>query len=365
VLTAKDFARVNPNTGTAPIFRTRRDAEITIGIYQRLPVLVDRSGKQAAAAYPVRYFTMFHMTNDSNLFVTRSELEKTAYPVSNHWKRGEEEFVPLYVGRMIHQFDHRAASVSVSDENIHVAASSNSIAAEQKADPSFVTVPQYWVSRSNIEWPNKFDWSLAFRDIARTNDERTIIAALIPRVAANNKLPLLSSSIENSVHLVANMNAIPCDFVARQKVHSTSVNWFIVEQLPVVRDTSYSRNFGKKTAADIVKADVLALTYTANDMAPFARDMGYDGPPFKWDETDRARRRARLDALYFMLYFPSQTPKDIAALRDTATYIFSTFPIVEREDVAAHGRYLSRDLCLAYINALAAGDPDADVKLFD
>ena len=121
--------------------------------------------------------------------------------------------------------------------------------------------------------------------------------------------------------------------------------------------------FGKKSAADIAKHDVLALTYTANDMELFARDMGYTGKPFKWDEADRARRRARLDALYFMLYFPSGTKSEIEALRETAHHIFSTFPIVERHDIAAHGRYLSRDLCLAYINALAAGDPDAVIAL--
>jgi hypothetical protein len=112
-----------------------------------------------------------------------------------------------------------------------------------------------------------------------------------------------------------------------------------------------------------VKDDVLALTYTAHDMEPFARDMGYRGKPFPWDEADRARRRARLDALYFMLYFPSRTKAEIEALRATAEYIFSTFPIVEREDMAAHGLYLSRDLCLAWINALAAGDPDARISL--
>ena len=43
-LASDDFSRVNPNTVTAPIFRTRRDAEITLGIYARHPVLVDRSG---------------------------------------------------------------------------------------------------------------------------------------------------------------------------------------------------------------------------------------------------------------------------------------------------------------------------------
>jgi hypothetical protein len=74
--------------------------------------------------------------------------------------------------------------------------------------------------------------------------------------------------------------------------------------------------------------------------------------------------RAKLDALYFMLYFPSETPEDMAALRETAAYMFSTFPIVEREDMADHGRHLSRDLCLAFLNALAAGDPDAEIVLW-
>ena len=86
-------------------------------------------------------------------------------------------------------------------------------------------------------------------------------------------------------------------------------------------------------------------------------------PPFVFEAGDRLRRRARLDALYFMLYFPSASPAELAALRETADYIYSTFPIVEREERAAHGRYLSRDLCLAFINALAAGDPDAPIVL--
>ena len=65
-LAPDDFARLNPNTGTAPVFRTRRDAALTTAIYGRLPVLVDRSGDPAAAAWPLRYETMFHMTNDSH-----------------------------------------------------------------------------------------------------------------------------------------------------------------------------------------------------------------------------------------------------------------------------------------------------------
>jgi hypothetical protein len=163
--------------------------------------------------------------------------------------------------------------------------------------------------------------------------------------------------------LLANLCTIPLDYVLRQKVQGQNLNWFIIEQLPIIPRETYARKFGKRFAGDVVKDDVLALTYTANDMEPFARDMGYTGKPFAWDEADRVRRRARLDALYFMLYFPSDTKAEIEALRETAHYIFSTFPIVEREDIARHGRYLSRDLCLAYINALVAGDPDATIAL--
>ena len=54
-LAPSDFARVNPNTGTAPVFRTRRDADITRRIYENHPVLVDRSGDDEVRAWPVRY----------------------------------------------------------------------------------------------------------------------------------------------------------------------------------------------------------------------------------------------------------------------------------------------------------------------
>ena len=99
---------------------------------------------------------------------------------------------------------------------------------------------------------------------------------------------------------------------------------------------------------------MLRLTYTANDMAPFARDLGYQGPPFIWDAKERRHLRARLDALYFHLYGLS---------RDDAGYILSTFPIVRAQDEKEFGAYRTRDLILAYMNALAAGDTDTVVSI--
>jgi Eco57I restriction-modification methylase len=372
-LEPRDFARVNPNTGTAPIFRTRRDAEITKTIYERLPVLVERSPKRVLAAYPINYIRMFDMTNDSNLFVTRAELEKSAYPIgANVWRQGNEEFVSLYEGKMVQMFDHRAANVVVNLENLKRPASQEAATLAEHQDPSWVPEPQFWVSRTHIaEISRRFPWTIGFKHVTASTNVRSMIAAMIPSRAAGNSLPIIIESDETKGKayaecaplLLANLCSIPLDYVLRQKVQGQNLNWFIIEQLAIIPRDAYARTFGKKSAVDIVKDDVLALTYTANDMEPFARDMGYTGKPFKWDEADRARRRARLDALYFMLYFPSQTKPEIETLRETAHYIFSTFPIVEREDIAAHGRYLSRDLCLATINALAAGDPDANISL--
>ena len=96
-----DFNLVNPNTGTAPVFRTRRDAEITRRIYEQQPVLVDRSGGGERRAWPVRYHTMFHMTNDSHLFRTAAQLDNEGFyrVEGNRWKKGEECICPCMRAR--------------------------------------------------------------------------------------------------------------------------------------------------------------------------------------------------------------------------------------------------------------------------
>ena len=368
-LSAADFARVNPNTGTAPIFRSRRDAALTTAIYDRLPVLVDRSSGEAVKAWPVKYTRMFDMTNDSGLFRTRSELEEKegAWPVGgNRYQSPSGEWVPLYVGRMIHQFDHRAASVHLNEKNLHNPALSDDIDAERKADSSFVPTPQYWVPRKEISFPDHVGWTIAFRDIARATDARTVIAAAVPAVGLGNTLPAMFPDGEhtgsNGVLLLANLATVVLDFVARQKVQSTHLNWYIAEQLPIVPLEHYRAvRFGAKTAEEIVREAVLELTCTAHDMAPFARDLGHVDeagevlPPFRWDDDRRLHLRAKLDALYFHLYGVTE--------REDIRYIYSTFPIVEREETAAHGTYRSRDLCLAWTNALGGGNPDSEIDL--
>ena len=367
-LTAAEFARVNPNTGTAPIFRTRRDAKLTTAIYGRLPVLVDRSSGGEVKAWPVKYTRMFDMSNDSGLFRTREELEEQegAYPVGgNRFASPSGDWVPLYEGKMVQAFDHRAASITVNPENQHRPAQPLPATLDQHRNPDWLPDAQFWVPASECGWTAGSDWVLGFKEITAPTNVRTFIAALLPTVGFGNKVPILKPEAAGRAEwlLAANLNATILDFVTRQKVQGQTLNLFIIEQLPVVPPALYETIcFGTKTASKIVREAVLELTYTAHDMAPFARDMGYVNetgdvkPPFTWDGDRRLHLRAKLDAVFFHLYGVTD--------RDDIRYIYSTFPIVERQEKAVYGGvYRSCELCLAWMNALAAGDPDAEIYL--
>jgi hypothetical protein len=367
---------INPNSGTAPIFRSRRDKEVTSGIYARLPVLVNRTGAENVAAWPVRYVRMLDMANDSGLFRTRNELESN----EGAWSVGGSVFdsaagrwVPLYEGKMVQAFDHRASDIVLAESNIFRSGQGMDLTHEDHRDPARLPHPRYWVEADRTGWDASTDWCLAIKDITSVTNTRTVIAAIIPRYGAGHTLPVLFPEIDATGYaefaplVLANLNSMVLDYVARQKVHGNHLAWYLLEQLPVVPPDGYARMFGARSAAEIVREAVLELSYTSNDMAPFARDMGHvdsNGevlPPFVWDEERRANLRAKLDAIYFILY-GLWDPADPAKSRDNISYIFSTFTIVEREETAKWGRYRSRDLCLGWINALVAGQPDADVQ---
>ena len=47
--------------------------------------------------------------------------------------------------------------------------------------------------------------------------------------------------INTTACLAANLNSMPFDYVVRQKVQGTAMNWYIVEQLPVIAPDDYDR----------------------------------------------------------------------------------------------------------------------------
>ena len=199
--------------------------------------------------------------------------------------------------------------------------------------------------------PERQGWAVAFRDIARSTDERTMIATIVPWAGFGNKVPLLlpdpALPASDAAHLVANLSSLALDYVARRKVQGTSMNWYIVEQLPMIAPDGFGQRFGDRTAGELVQDHVLRLCYTADDLEPFARELGYEGDPFPWIPAERRQLRARLDALFCHLYGLSY---------DDAGYVLDRFPVLEKNERREHGRYLTKELVLGHYRALEAGD---------
>ena len=140
------------------------------------------------------------------------------------------------------------------------------------------------------------------------------------------------------------------DFIARQSVGGTHLTYGYLKQFPIISPSAYS----EPNLAFIVPR-VLELSYTSNSMAPFARDLGYDGQPFAWDEDRRAQLRAELDAWYALAYGLSRDelryvldPKDVMG----EDYPSETFRVLQKNEIAKYGEYRTQRLVLAAYDAL-------------
>ncbi|HEY3397840.1 MAG TPA: N-6 DNA methylase [Armatimonadota bacterium] len=357
-LTAEDISLLNPNTRTCPIFRSQRDAEITKSIYRRHPVLVrevhDERGTQIGEENPwsLQPMLMFMMNSASHLFRTQEQLETQGYGLQgNRFWRSGEVYLPLYEGKMIHQYDDRFASVTGSVATDASIGAGLDTTLAQHLDPHFSVLPRYWVAAEEVaaKVPNTWErqWFLGLRDVARATDERTCIASVLPYSAVGNKVPLLlidQTRPQLAACLQASLSSFGLDYVVRQKLGGITMNFFYVEQFSVVPPSGYAHD-----DVAFISSRVLELTYTAWDIQAFAQDLGYEGPPFVWEEERRAHLRAQLDALYFHLY---------GLDRDDTAYILDTFPIVRRKDEKRYNEYRTKRLILQYYDDQANGNMD-------
>jgi hypothetical protein len=322
---ASDLLVVNPNTGTCPMFQTQRDADITVGAYKRVPILWREDPDENPWGLTL-ISRLFHMAEDSDLFHTV----------------GDGDVLPLYEAKMVHHFDHRLGSYDKRREGSQDSELPRLTLAE-KNDPWRSPVPRYWVDQTEVDarlarrgWGK--GWFLGWRDIARSTDERTMICSAVPRSAAADTLLLMLPTPHPDL-LLANLSSFVFDYVVRQKSSGNHLKFFTVKQLPVIPPSAYDDEI-----RSFVEQRVLELTYTAWDIESFARDLGDDGSPFRWDEERRFAMRAELDATFFHLY---------GIDRDDVDYIMETFPIVKRREIQQYGTFRTRDLILQIYDAMA------------
>ncbi|HEY1351293.1 MAG TPA: N-6 DNA methylase [Ktedonobacteraceae bacterium] len=339
ILRAGDIRLLNPNTRTCPIFRSRRDMLITKAIYERVPVLI-KEGSVEENPWGITFSTMFHMSSDSHLFRTREQLEAEGWRLDgNAFRRQEEAYLPLYEGKMISHYDHRFNMYNATTDEF------SGITEREHNDPGKLALPRYWVHEAEMPKVTQDDGKalLAFRDIARSTDVRTAIFGLVPVTAIGHTLPVAlldKNHHRDQIFLTASFSSFAFDFVTRQKLGGTHMTFFILKQLPVLPPSTYTIACPwspTQTLGAWVAPRALELTYTAWDLAPFARDCGYNGPPFCWNEERRFLLRCELDAAYFRLY---------GVARDDVDYIMETFPIIRRENEKQCGDYRTKRVIL-------------------
>ena len=347
-LSPDQIAAINPNTRTAPVFRSRADADLTAKIYRAAPVLIDEAKGPAGNPWGAEFRQgLFNMTSDSHLFRTAAQLAAAGFRRDGtDWVSATERFVPLYEAKMIHQFDHRWAGYA--DDG----ADSADIGPADKANPTFEPSPRYWVPQAEVTarlaakgWTR--GWLMGWRDIARVTDERTVIATVFPKVGCGHTLLLEFPDVQDARlygALTANQCSLIFDYSSRQKIGGTHLEYKVFKQLPNLPPTFYT----EPRLAFLIPR-VLELTYTSHSLAPFARDLDHDGPPFAWDEDRRAYLRAELDAFYARAY--SLTRDELRYILDPAEvkgagYPSETFRVLKEKEIRRYGEYRTRRLVL-------------------
>ncbi len=326
-LSRDEIAASNPNTRTLPIFRSRQDADLITKMYKNSEVLIKIEGGVERSPYEPIII--------QNFFTSSNQLDAQMFEDFGG-KKDDPSFLPVRRGGSVFQFDHRYGA----PEDVRMGGH-EFIDADR-------FVPRLEVETRLAEKGWRRDWLLGWRDITNATNERTVISTVIPFSATDDTLSLLLPTIKDIkliACLLANLNSLALDYAAQSKVGGTHIRKNTIAQFPVLAPAYYSNE-----RLAFITPKVLELTYTSHSLAPFARDLGHDSPPFAWDEDRRAHLRADLDAFYARAY--GLTRDELRYILDPADvkgpdYPSETFRVLKDKEIRQHGEYRTRRLVLA------------------
>jgi len=313
---------MSPETFTIPDFRDQSDLLIIKKMISSCPAFGEESAGQ-----PYRHYQReIDMGNDRGLFTT------------------DPAGLPVYEGRMISHFDHRAKTYESGHGNSAVWVQ------REFGDPEKAIVPQWRVLRGDI--PAKLGgrvdrYRIGFGDIANPRNERSFIASLVPpAVVCGHTVPTILVG-EDLEWVYLPWLAVACSFTmdafARRKLSSPHMTYSIMDSLPFPRP-DLDDEF-----VQAVAPIVLSLVCTAPEMAAYFNAMARLGfcqavpentvpPSALLDPKARAFARAELDAI---------VARDVFGLtHDEISGILDTFPVLAKRDQKAYGEFRAKRLIL-------------------
>ena len=308
-------ALVSPETLAITEIKSGSDLSI-IKKMLRSPLL----GDKLPGTWSVQFKSEFHMTNDSNLFRQARELGESGFVRDGEtWVKGREKYLPLYEGKMIHQFTHKLARSEV--------------------------LPKYWIreEEGRQRYENRPGQSetlayqipqLAFRNVARSTDERSMIMSFLPaEVFASHSIGYAYiRGCENQVEFLRNQlwlcafaNSFAFDYMLRMKI-SAYLSFIVLYQIPVPPPPIPDNEI-----ADRILARAAQLVY-ADGQKQFSHiaDLGFDLKE-SLNDVQRTYVCAEIDALVAHLYGLDE---------QEYAYILDSFPLVsDRITIACQNAY--------------------------
>jgi hypothetical protein len=291
-LTTELIRRLSPDSHSVMEFKSEKDIAIAEKML-KFPLL----GEKLEGVWNLALANEFHMTNDSHLFKTE--------PAKGR--------LPLYEGKMIHQFNHRWGA------------------------------PKYWIDEPEgrkallgkktedkeqvLEYQG---YRLGFRDVASNTNERTMIATVLPpKVFCPHTMSLeavsqSTLSQQSRLFVTALFNSFIVDYLIRQKVTS-HLSFFLVYNLRIPRLTAQDPPFKPIVTR---AAQLICTTPEYDDLAKEVadltglRDLSGLTSTRLTDPQQRAQVRAELDGMIAHLY---------GLTEEEFRHILGTFPLVKEE----------------------------------
>lgn len=370
-LQTSDFARLNPNTKTCPVFRTSRDAKLTAKIYRNSTILYNEiTGENP---WNVKFSRMLDMSNDSYLFRTYAQLTAQGATLNGNTFTtvDGETYVPLYEGKMIWHYNHHYGTWPTEGERPN---SINMPSLEELSNPNSHIMPWYWVPLSavkdrlvkydkdgNVVWEWKHKWILGFRDVTNATNERTFICSPIPDSAGVGHSATLLFAERRTMpvaSLCAMMSSLVFDYTTKQKIGGSHASISFVKQFPVLTPDQIP----SATQWQIVKR-VAELCYFNHDMDGWASGLWDEmseeqraelpqlgaQQPWIYNPERRAILQAELDAIFAHLY--GLDTEDLRYILDPEDIcgngcINETFRVLKDNEIRQYGEYRTKRLVL-------------------
>jgi hypothetical protein len=348
-LSSEDVLLLNPNTGTLPVFRSKRDADITIGIYQRHPVLI-KDGDPVGNPWGLSFGRLFDMANDSGLFQTAADLTELGASFDGwSWSNDSQRWLPLYEAKMLSHFDHRFGTYADATQAQLNKGTLPRLSGAQHEDSDLEPLARYWIEEGEVSKAigerTDAGWLLGWRDITNASNERTFIPSVLPRAAVGHVFPIVVST-SSLPYLQAVWSSLAFDYSSRQKLSGTHLTYGLVAQVAAPPPSVFAAtpSWLDEPLAEWVTARVAELVYTSYRIAPFARDLGDSGLPFHWVPERREAIRAELDAAMMHVY---------GLQRDEVEHVLDSFFVVQKYEERDYGEFRTQRLVLAEYDRMA------------